>query len=426
MLNQPLIKKLPEAFKFLFEPARYKVAYGGRGCGKSHSFAEGFILSMIQETRPDPLYGCFREIQSSIDDSVKLLLMKKVKELNLSRFFYTRPTLREIRCLLNGGRFVFEGLKQNPTKITSMEGLLKLWLEEANVLSEESIDFLFPTVREPESEIWISFNPNKRTDYIYNLFVENEMPDSIVRKINYWDNPWFETTKGGALELERKRTKFMHPDKYKRIWLGEVGYSENVLIKREWWKFYDDRKHLLDKVITGMMITGDTAYKTGQMNDYTVLQLWGYDGKRVMYLLDQIRGKWEFPSLLLNAKRFYDRACSLTKRCKPKWLFIEDKASGTSLVQTLRSQGLPAEGWRPKNYNFPDDKIGRVQESAWLIYDGVIRLPKSAPWLKGLLDEIESVGEYKIDNAHDDQVDAMTMAIGVWRGYGGGLVKRKS
>jgi len=177
--------QITEEFEPFLEPRRYKVAYGGRGSGKSWSVAQLLIMRAYKEkTR----VLCAREIQKSINDSVLQLLADTIERMGLSPFFEVQTTQILGR---NGSRFIFAGLKSNVTKIKSMEGIQVVFLEEAEKISTKSWQTLIPTIRAPKSEIWTIFNPSDELDPTYQMFVLNPPPDSYVVKVNWSDNPWF-------------------------------------------------------------------------------------------------------------------------------------------------------------------------------------------------------------------------------------------
>jgi phage terminase large subunit len=203
--------EFPEKLGFLFEPHRYKVAYGGRDGAKSHSFARALLL--LGAERPLRI-GCFREVQRSIKDSVHKLLSDQIQTLGLSEEYEVLQT--EIRGK-NGTEIIFSGLSsQTRDSIKSFEGLDIAWVEEAQGVSKRSMDILTPTIRKPGSEIWVSFNPDLDTDYIYQRFVVNPPDFGKVVHINYTDNPW----KSEALEAERKEMELNAPDDFAHIYLG--------------------------------------------------------------------------------------------------------------------------------------------------------------------------------------------------------------
>jgi phage terminase large subunit len=203
--------QITEEFEPFMQPSRYKVAYGGRGSGKSWSIAQLLIMQAYQ-TKTRIL--CAREMQRSIQDSVIQILADTIERMGLDPFFEVQKTQILGR---NGSRFIFEGLKSNITKIKSMEGIDRVWVEEAEKVSSTSWDTLIPTIRKNNSEIWLSFNPSDELDPTYQRFVLNPPEDSYVVKVNWSDNPWF------PKELEKERKHLMKLDKvlYDHIWEGE-------------------------------------------------------------------------------------------------------------------------------------------------------------------------------------------------------------
>lgn len=186
------------------------------------------------------------------------------------------------------------------------------------------------------------------------------------------------------------------------------------IIKKSWWKFYEKIEDIYSK-ISYRIITIDTAYKTKTCNDETVIQLWGFDGGDKAYLMAMEHGRWEFPQLIEKTRAFYkNNRYSINSKFLND-IFIEDKASGTSLAQTLRMEGLPARSWLPKK-NEPKDKMSRVLESTRFIANGRVFLPRNSNFTEKFMSQC---AEFLPDGSvHDDMVDAMTMAILIWRNYG--------
>lgn len=208
--------QIPEAFEFLFENSRYKAAHGGRGSAKSHSIAQALVIRARQ--RPLTI-GCFREIQNSIRDSVKRLLDEKIETTGLSKFY--RSTDAEIRGA-NGSLFIFKGLRNNPDTVKSTEGVDLAWVEEANTVSQASLDVLVPTIRKPGSELWFSWNPKLPTDPVDKMFRDGPArPGAIIREVNFDQNPFFPDVLREEMEWDRRRD----PDKYAHVWLGK--YQKN-------------------------------------------------------------------------------------------------------------------------------------------------------------------------------------------------------
>jgi phage terminase large subunit len=200
----------PDALSFVFEPARYKVAYGGRGSAKSWSFARALLIQGAQ--RPLRVL-CAREFQKSIAESVHKLLADQVAALGLGAFYEVQQnTIRGV----NGTEFSFHGLRHNVANIKSVEGTDIAWVEEAQTVSKASWDTLIPTIRKAGSEIWVSFNPELETDTTYQRFVTNPPTGAVVRRVNWSDNPWFPE----VLRVEMEDMKARDPDGYLTVWEG--------------------------------------------------------------------------------------------------------------------------------------------------------------------------------------------------------------
>lgn len=205
--------ELAKVFQPLTKPARYKGAWGGRGSGKSHFFATWAVLQAYHT--PGFRIVCVREVQRSIADSVKRLLEDKIAELGLGEFFAS--TEAEIRGL-NGSLVIFRGLQNHTAaSIKSLEGFHVAWVEEAQTISQKSLDLLTPTIRAPGSELWFSWNPASESDPIDQLLRANPPDEAIVIHANYSDNPWFPDELRTDMERDRKRD----PDKYFHVWEGQ-------------------------------------------------------------------------------------------------------------------------------------------------------------------------------------------------------------
>jgi phage terminase large subunit len=199
---------IPEPFQFLFKPARYKGAYGGRGGGKSWAFARALITLAME--RPLKIL-CAREYQKSIKESVKQLLDDTIDAHGLRGFFQSTKT--EIRGI-NGSLFIFEGLSHDTQKIKSLEGIDICWGEEANVLSAESLKYLIPTIRKDGSELWFSYNRKEEKEPVHELRLRD---GAVFVEVNYYDNPFFTET----LRKEMQWDKAHDTGMYEHVWLGK-------------------------------------------------------------------------------------------------------------------------------------------------------------------------------------------------------------
>ena len=202
--------EFPEKLSILFDKARYKVLYGGRGGAKSWGVARALLILGCKS----PLrILCAREFQTSIKDSVHKLLSDQIYSLGLESWYeITQANIKG----KNGTEFSFVGLKNNTTNIKSYEGVDICWVEEAQSVSKNSWNILIPTIRKENSEIWITFNPELETDETYQRFVVHAPENSVVQKINWSDNPWFPET----LNLERLALKQRDTEAYNTVWEG--------------------------------------------------------------------------------------------------------------------------------------------------------------------------------------------------------------
>jgi len=214
-MGAPILEEInqiefPLKLQCLFEPARYKVLWGGRGGAKSWGIARALLI--IGANKPIRVL-CAREFQTSIKDSVHKLLSDQIINMGLTDFYEVVD--RTIRGK-NGSEFNFVGLKNNVANVKSYEGVDICWVEEAQSVSARSWDVLIPTIRKEQSEIWVSFNPELATDNTYQRFILNSPANAIVQKINWSDNPWFPET----LKLEKDALKTRDIEAYNTVWEG--------------------------------------------------------------------------------------------------------------------------------------------------------------------------------------------------------------
>lgn len=215
--------EVPRKLKPLLGPKRYKGAYGGRGGAKSHFFAEQLLVrGYCQTTR----IVCIREIQASIKDSVKQLISDKIAKLGLDWFYEVLEG--EIRGK-NGSLIVFKGMQSfNAQNIKSLEGYDIAWIEEAQTLSQNSLDLLRPTIRKDGSELWFSWNPQYKTDPVDVFFRKNPSPDCISVHVNYSDNPWFPE----VLRRDMEADYLNDEDKAEHVWGGGYGAAEGAILAK--------------------------------------------------------------------------------------------------------------------------------------------------------------------------------------------------
>lgn len=220
------------------------------------------------------------------------------------------------------------------------------------------------------------------------------------------------TTSIGWTDPRKADGELMFPDRFPRevvdkykVALGEYGYAGQMqqrpspagggIFKDEWWQYYTIAPPLEYRAVYA-----DTAQKTGQDNDYSVFQCWGRSRAGQAYLLDQVRGKWEAPELLVQARAFW--AKHKAGAAPLRAMKVEDKVSGTGLIQTLKREGIPVIAIQRDR-----DKITRAHDAAPLVQSGNVFLPQFAPWLSELLGEASGFP----NAAHDDQLDPLMDAL---------------
>lgn len=197
-------------------PAPYKGAYGGRGSGKSHFFADKLIDDSLYEK--GLLSVCIREIQKDLRDSAKRLIEAKLKVFNLGEPEGFKVFKTEIQTP-GDGIIIFQGMQDHTAEsIKSLEGFKRAWVEEAHVLSATSLSLLRPTIRVDGSELWFSWNPRRKSDAVDKMFRGGPMPTgAVVVPANWSDNPWLPD----RLKTERLDCLRTSPDQYAHIWQGD-------------------------------------------------------------------------------------------------------------------------------------------------------------------------------------------------------------
>jgi phage terminase large subunit len=217
---------LPSYAEDLWKPFRHLAWHGGRGPGKTRTVATGLVLQSME--RHERVL-CGRETQRSIRDSSKRVLDDEIDRLKLRKAFVSTET--EIRGP-NDSLFLFSGVRGNASGLKSIEGVTTFWGDEAQAFSQASIDTIVPTIRAPGSRLVWTWNPDLPTDPVDVMFrgENGPPPDSIVREVNYPDNPWFPDVLRVAMEHDRLRDI----DKYNHIWLGKYRANSEARVFKNW------------------------------------------------------------------------------------------------------------------------------------------------------------------------------------------------
>lgn len=346
--------KFPEVFRPLTRPARYKGAWGGRGSGKSHFFG-GFLV--LETLRRQVRAVCLREVQNSIKDSVKQLIEDKIREYGLEADFDI--TDNEIRGP-NDSLYVFRGLKNHTAaSIKSLEGFNVAWVEEAQTVTQKSLDLLIPTIRADGSELWFSWNPDQPTDPVDVLMRVNAPADAVVVRANYTDNPWFPA----ALEEDMRRDRQSDPGKYAHVWLGEYqSQADKQFISWDLVKQAQERQFRREgkPVLFGLDVArfGDDRSVLAIRNGDTLVDLM----------------KWE----RLDTQQLSGMVTEVANSRRPDAIFVDGVGVGGGVVDRLRALNLHvievnggAKAGNDARYvNKRAEMWGRMKE--WLAGRGVI------------------------------------------------------
>lgn len=260
--------QIPDVFKPLFEPKKFKVVYGGRGGAKSMSVAGILLMRVMTEGLK---VGAMREHMNSIDDSVHSLFVSEINRLELQGFNVQNNAIYHE----SGGEIKYKGLARNPESVKSMHGFGVFWVEEAATLSKKSLDLLIPTLRDDGAELWLTFNPCSSADPVCVEFLvpyQDQLDsDSIYQdnlhtiiKCNFCDNPFFPEN----LDQLRIKHKEIKPRaEYDHVWLG--CYSDSVdgsIIKPEWFDACIDA-HKLERLKNAFTPKGAVIAAHDPFND---------------------------------------------------------------------------------------------------------------------------------------------------------------
>ena len=191
---------------------RYRGAKGGRASGKSHFFGEAVIERLIEE--PDTKVICIREVQKSLEFSSLQLLKDKIEKMGVGHYFEIQKN--RIMSINGAGIVIFQGMQDHTAEsVKSLEGFDIAWVEEAQSMSNRSLELLDPSIRKEGSELWFSWNPNLDTDPVEQIFTDND--NAVLVHVNYLENPFVTQ----ATTEMASRSKSANILKYNHIWLGD-------------------------------------------------------------------------------------------------------------------------------------------------------------------------------------------------------------
>lgn len=220
MEKEPIVIEIPEEFERLFDTDwREAAVWGGRSSLKSHTVAR-FLLIRARMAKVRIL--CAREYQNSIAESSHQLLTDLIRLYNLSDFKVTEKSIINTET---GSEFLFKGLHHNEQSIKSIEGINICWVEEAQTITQNSIEILTPTIREPGSQIIWTYNRLLEEDPVHVRLVIEGRPNTLLINVNY-DIAIKYGWMAQVLIDEMESDKANRPSLYKVKWLGEPASVE--------------------------------------------------------------------------------------------------------------------------------------------------------------------------------------------------------
>ncbi len=356
------IVDIPVEFKRLFDDDwREAAVYGGRFSLKSHTIARFLLIKARQKKMR---MACFREFQSSISESSHQLLSDLIKRYSLNEF---KVTDNSIVNQLNGSDFIFKGLYNNEQSIKSIEGIDIAWVEEAQSVSNQSIEVLTPTVRKPGSKIVYTYNRLLEDDPVHQRLVIEGRPNTLVINANY-DIALKYGWMPDVVRLEMEDDKEKRQSLYKHKWLGEPNSLEQLIYKP--WP-------IIDEVPFNARL--ERRYiDFGYSNDPTAIgSIYYYDGG---YIVDEIcyqKG--------MSNKQIADTVLSQEERClviadaaEPKSI-DEIRLYGVNIVPAIKGAGSVSKG-----IAFVQSKKISVTKRS----ENIIRERKSYLWMTDKLGKI--------------------------------------
>lgn len=360
-MTKEITIEIPSEFRRLFDSDwREAAIYGGRYSLKSHTVAR--ILLVIARMRKTRV-ACFREFQNSIADSSYQLLSDLIKQYDLRDFVLTNNSIVN---RINGSDFIFKGLWNNEQSIKSIEGIDIAWVEEAQTVSEKSLEVLTPTVRKPGSQIIYTYNRLVEEDPVHKRLVLEGRPNTLIINVNYdiaEKYGWLPQVIKDEIEDDKKN----RPGLYKHKWLGEPFSSERKIYKD--WNLIDEIPHEARLERYGL----DFGYS----NDPTsIVAIYKYnDG----YILDEVLyQKGLSNKQIADVLNNVDRALVIADSAEPKSIdelkmygvnvlpCVKGRDSITQGIQYVQDQRISItrrsiNGWKEyQNYLWKTDPNGRI------------------------------------------------------------------
>jgi phage terminase large subunit len=370
--------ELPIEFRRLFDSDwREAAIYGGRYSLKSHSVARYLLIRARQhKTR----VACLREFQNSIAESSYQLLADLIKQYDLRDFELTKNSIINN---INGSDFMFRGLWNNEQSIKSIEGIDVAWVEEAQTISEKSLEVLTPTVRKDGSQIIYTYNRLLEEDPVHNRLVIQGRPNTLIINVNY-DIALKYGMMPDVIKAEMEDDKERRPALFKHKWLGEP-YSMERKIFKDW--------NIIDEIPYEARLER-YGLDFGYSNDPTaIVAIYRYNGG---FILDEVTyqkglSNKQIADILISQDK---RALCVADSAEPKSI-DEILSYGVNMMGANKGQGSVSQGIQLvqdqrisitrrsvngikeyRNYMWKtdkDDKVINVPEVGWDHFNDAVR-----------------------------------------------------
>lgn len=323
-MSKARIELPPKIAELFAEPLRYRAAYGGRGSGKTRSFAKMAAVYgyMYGKNNRDGVILCAREHLNSLEDSSFREISSAIQSEPFLEHYYDIGE-NYIKSRDGRIRFIFAGLRRNVDSIKSKAKVLVAWVDEAENVSEEAWQKLLPTVREEGSEIWITWNPESPDSATHKRWRANPPDNCKSICVNWQDNPWFPE----VLNQERLSDQKKRPGVYPHIWEGDfLQQREGAL----WTQSLIDKskiQHGYEGGYSRIVVGVDPAVTASKTSDETgiIVAAKGTNGN--FYILEDASGRftpdqWASKAIALYQKHNADR-------------IVAEVNQGGDLVQSL-------------------------------------------------------------------------------------------
>lgn len=373
---------IPSEFsRLLDDDWREAAVWGGRYSLKSHTVARILLIKAMEKQRR---FGCFREFQNSIGDSSHQLLADLIEHYKLAMFDVTRDSIVN---RLNGSDFLFKGLRNNTQSVKSIEGIDYAWIEEAQTITEESIEVVTPTVRKKGSKLIWTYNRLNELDPIHKRLVVEGRPNTLLINANYTvaeKYNWLEDEIKQELEFD----KINNVELFNHKWLGEpMAQTDMAILNR-------------NSILEAMQreIEDDGAIEIGvdvarMGNDRTVL--WKRKGLKT--LDHEVYSK-------LRTTQVCDRIEMFADNDKTILIKIDDSGVGGGVTDEMIKRGYNISAVNFGGEPHDKDKYPNWISEAWF-YMATIMSEAQLPYESDLLMEL-STRQWKQDNKGKRQVES--------------------